>query len=70
MLYWSRGRQTVAELSDCNNFELNIFTLYIPNKNWTIIYCMNYMQISIQIVAILSPICGNEERLQSVSSTV
>jgi hypothetical protein len=58
MLYWSRGRQTVAERSDCNNFELNTFTPYIPY--WKPLY-VDYMQISIQAVAILSPISGTEQ---------
>jgi hypothetical protein len=60
MLYWLRGRQTVAELSDCNNLELNIFTLYIPSKNWKSLH-VDYMQISIQAVVILSPISGTEQ---------
>ena len=53
--YWSKSRQTVAELSDCNNFELNIFILYILSENWKSLY-MDYFQISGQAVAILSPI--------------
>jgi hypothetical protein len=50
MLYWSRRALS------CNNFELNIFTLYIPSKNWKPLYivCVDYMQISIQAVAMLS----------------
>jgi hypothetical protein len=60
MLYWSTGRQTVTELSDCNNFELNIFILYIPSKSWKPLY-VDYMQISIEAVAILSPISGTEQ---------
>jgi hypothetical protein len=51
--HWSKSRQTVAELSDCNNFELNIFILYILSENWKSLY-MDYIQISGQAVAILS----------------
>jgi hypothetical protein len=55
MLYWSRGQQTVAELSDCNNFQSNIFTPVNTES-----HCIwDYMQISIQAVAILLPISGN-----------
>jgi hypothetical protein len=43
--YWSKSRQTVAEFSDCNNFELNIFILYILSENWKSLY-MDYFQIS------------------------
>jgi hypothetical protein len=60
MLYWSRGWQTVAELSDCNNSELNIFTLYIPSKAWKALH-VDYMQISNLAVAILLPISGSEK---------
>jgi hypothetical protein len=43
----------IDELSDCNNFELKIFTLFIPSKNWKLLH-VDYMQISIQAVAMLS----------------
>jgi hypothetical protein len=56
----SRGRQTIAELSDCNTFKLNIFNLYIPSKNWKPLY-VDYMQISIQAVAILFAFPGTEQ---------
>ena len=52
MLYWSRGCQTVAELSDRNNFELNIFTRYIPSKNWN-----HYIWIICKLVYKQWPFC-------------
>jgi hypothetical protein len=61
MLYSSQGRQTVAMLSNCHNFELNILALYIPNiKNRKPLY-LDCMQISIQAVAILSLIPCNDQ---------
>jgi hypothetical protein len=47
-----------SELPGCHNFEINIHTLYFSGKP---LYVDYIMQISIQAVAILSPISGTEE---------
>ena len=39
-----RLSNSIAELSDRNNFELNIFTLYIPNNDIWIICKLVYKQ--------------------------
>jgi hypothetical protein len=51
MLYWSRrATQTVAELSDCNNFELNIFTLVIYSCLYTLISINTIVHINMNIL--------------------